>query len=332
MCFDCVWQVRRIGERFKFGKLQPNLFKICLIPQACSATLHPSHLVKAIRALLFLSLGWCIFSPSLRAAPTTNGLYAAFNTSMGTFYCQLRYDLTPRTVANFITLADGSKSWLDYSRTRLVQQPFYNGLTFHRVVAGFVIQAGSPNGLGTDDPGYYFNNEIASGLNNDSAGVLAMANGGSTNSNGSQFYITLAPQPALDGHYTVFGSVVEGLNVVTNIGNVPTDTSNKPLVPIVISNVMILRIGTAASNFNALAVSPPLPVPHFKASQMLHPAPDLLLVWNYSSNSVYRVCYSSDLKAWNGFYLGAYGGRYMDDFAAAFPIQYFTTVETPIDP
>ena len=288
--------------------------------------------VKTVRALLFLGLGWLAFSPILRAAPTTNGLYAAFNTSMGTFYCQLRYDLTPRTVANFISLADGSKSWLDYSRARLVQQPFYNGLIFHRVIAGFVIQAGSPNGMGTDDPGYAFNNEIVPTLNNDSAGVLAMANSGGTNSNGSQFFITLAPQPALDGRYTVFGSVVEGLNVVTNIGNVATDTNNKPLTPVVISNVTILRIGTAASNFNALAVSPPLPVPQFTASQMLHPVPDLLLVWNYHSNSVYRICYSSDLKAWNGFFLGPYSGRYMDDFAAAFQNQFFTTVQTPIDP
>jgi cyclophilin family peptidyl-prolyl cis-trans isomerase len=293
---------------------------------------QPRYSVKTIRALLFLGLGWFAFSPLLGAAPTTNGLYAAFNTSMGTFYCQLRYDLTPRTVANFITLADGSKSWLDYSRARLVQQPFYNGLIFHRVIAGFVIQAGSPNGTGTDDPGYAFNNEIAPGLNNDAAGVLAMANAGGTNSNGAQFYITLAPQPSLDGRYTVFGSVVEGLNVVTNIGNVPTDTNSRPLTPVVISNVTILRIGTAASNFNALAVSPPLPVPQFTASQMLHQGPDLLLVWNYNSNSVYRICYSSDLKTWNGFFLGSYAGRYMDDFAATFQNQFFTTVQTPVDP
>jgi peptidyl-prolyl cis-trans isomerase A (cyclophilin A) len=292
----------------------------------------PKLSVKTIRALLFLGLGWFGFSPLLRAAPTTNGLYAAFNTSMGTFYCQLRYDLTPRTVANFITLADGSKSWLDYSHARLVQQPFYNGLTFHRVIAGFVIQAGSPNGMGTDDPGYAFNNEIAPSLNNNSAGVLGMANSGGTNSNGSQFYITLGPQPSLNGLYTVFGNVVEGLNVVTNIGNVPTDTNNKPLTPVVISNVTILRIGTAASNFNAQAVSPPLPVPQFTASQMLAQGPNLLLVWNYNSNSVYRICYSSDLNSWNGFYLGSYAGRYMNDFAAAFQNQFFTTVQTPIDP
>lgn len=288
--------------------------------------------MRTIRALLCLGLGCFAFSTLLDAAPTTNGLYAAFNTSMGTFYCQLRYDLTPRTVANFITLADGSKSWLDYSRARLAQQPFYNGLTFHRVIAGFVIQAGSPNGLGTDDPGYTFNNEIVPGLNNDSAGVLGMANAGGTNSDGSQFYITLAPQPGLDGKYTVFGNVVEGLNVVTNIGKVPTDTNNRPLIPVVISNVTILRIGTAASNFNALTVSPPLPVPHFNASRMFKSGPDLLLTWTYTSNSVYRICYSSDTKAWNGFFVGAYSGRFMDDFAAAFTNQFFTTVETPIDP
>jgi peptidyl-prolyl cis-trans isomerase A (cyclophilin A) len=286
--------------------------------------------MKTIRSWLpfiFVCAFFCVKTP---AQPTTNGLYAGIVTSKGTIWCSLRYDLVPRAAANFISLADGTKTWLDYSRAQTVQRPFYNGLTFHRVVAGFVIQAGSPNGMGTDDPGYAFNDQFNPALNNDSAGVLAWANSG-TNSNGAQFFITLSPQPELDGHYTVFGGVVEGMNVVTNIGSVATDTNSKPLVPIIITNVTILRIGTAASNFNADAVSPPLPNPQIKAQRILASGPDLLLLWSQTSNSVYRICYSSDLNTWNGFYLGAATGRFLDDFHSVFSRQYFVTVETPVD-
>jgi peptidyl-prolyl cis-trans isomerase A (cyclophilin A) len=286
--------------------------------------------MKTIRPWLLFIFCCTFFCVKTSAAPTTNGLYAAIGTTKGVIWCSLRYDLVPRAAANFISLADGTKTWLDYSKAQVVQRPFYNGIIFHRVVAGFVIQAGSPNGMGTDDPGYAFNDEFNPALNNDSAGVLAWANSG-TNSNGSQFYITLSPQPELDGHYTVFGSVVEGMDVVTNIGGVATDTNSKPLVPIIITNVTILRIGTAASNFNADAVSPPLPNPSIKAQRIFASGPDLVLAWSYTPNCVYRLCYSSDLNAWNGFFVGAFSGRYLDDFDAIFSRQYFVTVETPID-
>lgn len=287
--------------------------------------------MKLMRLLLTLWLGLAGGCGYLQAAPTTNGLYAVFNTSKGTFYCNLRYDLTPRTVANFVGLAEGTKIWLDYSRAALANQPFYNGLTFHRVVKNFVIQGGSPNGQGTDDPGYKFRNEIVAGLNQNAAGVLAMANSGGTNSNGSQFYITLSPQPGLNGNYTVFGAVVEGLDVVTNIGAVATDANSKPLVPVVMNSVAILRIGSAASNFNAAEVSPPLPVPAFKVAQMVRQPANLLLMWSALAGYDYRICYSSDLKSWQGFYVGAYAGRYMGDFVAAFQSQFFVTVESKID-
>src|SRR5580698_3099264 len=202
--------------------------------------------MKTIRRLLLFVFGWACFGVTTPAQPTTNGLYAVIGTTKGTIYCNLRYDLVPRAAANFVSLADGTKTWLNYSTAQTVQRPFYNGLTFHRVMAGFVIQAGSPDGLGNDDPGYLFNDEFNPALNNDSAGVLAWANSG-TNSNGSQFYITLNPEPQLDNHYTVFGSVVQGMNVVTNIGSVATDANNKPLVPIIITNLSILRIGAGAS-------------------------------------------------------------------------------------
>jgi peptidylprolyl isomerase len=287
--------------------------------------------MKAMRVLMTLWLGAAWGGARGQAVPTTNGLYAAFNTSMGTFYCNLRYDLTPRTVANFIGLAEGSKTWLDYSKAALSNRPFYNGLTFHRVVTNFVIQSGSPNGLGTDDPGYQFRNEIVAGLNQNSAGALAMANAGTTNSNGSQFYVTLSPQPELNGNYTVFGGVVEGLDVVTNIGAVAVDANDKPLVPVLLNSVTILRIGASASNFNAAAVSPALPAPAFKAAQMVLQPPNLILVWDELANYEYRLCYSSDLNNWQGFYVGAYAGRYMNDFRGDFPWQFFVAVESKID-
>src|SRR6266446_5952622 len=140
--------------------------------------------MKSVRCWLVLGLCTICFCKETQAVPATNGLYACFNTSMGTFYCALRYDLVPRTVGNFVSLADGTKQWLDYSKAAVVQRPFYSGLTFHRVVTNFVIQFGSPNGVGNDDPGYRFKDEFSPTLNNDQAGVLAMANSG-INSNGS---------------------------------------------------------------------------------------------------------------------------------------------------
>src|SRR6476620_11192780 len=101
-----------------------------------------------MRTLLIMVAGWLCVCAEVKAVPTTNGLYAAVATTKGTFYCYLRYDLTPRTVANFVGLATGTKDWLDYSKGTVVKQPFYPGLTFHRVVKGFVIQGGSPNGQG----------------------------------------------------------------------------------------------------------------------------------------------------------------------------------------
>jgi len=158
-----------------------------------------------------------------------------------------------------------------------------------------------------------------------------MANSGGTNSNGSQFYITLSPQPELNGNYTVFGSVVSGLNVVTNIGAVAVDANSKPLVPVVMNSVTILRIGTAASNFSATTVTPPLPAPAIKATRIVPATGHLLLQWNALANDEYRICYSGDLAIWHGSYLGAYSGVYLDSFTSSLAWQFFVTVESKID-
>ncbi len=206
-----------------------------------------------VRAVLIATL---LAFAAKGSAQYTNGIYAEFNTSMGSYTCALYYAQSPKAVANFIGLATSQRAWLDPSglaRTNL----FYNGLTFHRVISNFVIQAGSPNGLGTDGPGYAFVDEITNSLQFDRFGVLAMANSG-PDSNGSQFFVTAAPQPALNGGYTIFGGLYGGSNVVAAINQVATDANNKPLTNVFINSLAIRRIGSAANAFDITAQGLPL--------------------------------------------------------------------------
>lgn len=136
-------------------------------------------------ARLFLAAMFLVFAAK-GSAQYTDGIYAEFNTSMGSYTCALYYAESPKAVASFIGLATGQRAWLDLPTGTTRTTPFYNGLIFHRVITNFVIQAGSPNGLGTDGPGYAFVDEITNTLQFDKFGVLAMANSG-PDSNGSQF-------------------------------------------------------------------------------------------------------------------------------------------------
>jgi peptidyl-prolyl cis-trans isomerase A (cyclophilin A) len=190
-----------------------------------------------------------MLAAALRLGAQTNGLFADFTTSLGNFSCSLDYTNAPKTVASFIGLATGQQAWLDLNTGNARTDPFYNGLTFHRVIAGFVIQTGSPNGQGTDGPGYVFQDEINPTNTFGDAGVLAMANSGA-DSNGSQFFITAAAQPSLNGNYAIFGHVVGGLDVVTKINNVATDANDKPKTNVVIQSIAIRRVGAAANAFD----------------------------------------------------------------------------------
>jgi peptidyl-prolyl cis-trans isomerase A (cyclophilin A) len=147
---------------------------------------------------------------------------------------------SPLAVKNFVGLAKGTKGWTDPATGKPAQRPLYNGTTFHRVIPNFMIQGGDPLGNGLGTPGYRFNNENSPGLTFDRKGRLAMANAG-PNTNGSQFFITVAPYPSLNGGYTIFGQVLEGQDVVDEISQVPRDVRDKPLTPVTILGVVIER-------------------------------------------------------------------------------------------
>jgi peptidyl-prolyl cis-trans isomerase A (cyclophilin A) len=171
----------------------------------------------------------------------TSGLYARFATSAGTFVVRLFEKDTPKTVANFVGLAEGTKAWKDPVTGESRSTPFYNGLVFHRVIADFMIQGGCPNGNGMGGPGYKFEDEFAPGLKHSKAGILSMANAG-PNTNGSQFFITLVPTPWLDNRHSVFGEVVEGMDVVTAIGTTKTGRQDRPVTDITIDALTIERV------------------------------------------------------------------------------------------
>lgn len=230
-----------------------------------------------------------------------DGLYADFQTSLGTFTCRLDMERAPRTVANFVGLATGERAWLT-TAGRVRNAPFYDGLQFHRVVAGFVIQSGSPNGQGTDGPGYAVRDEFHSELRHDAAGVLSMANSG-PNSNGSQFFVTVTPTPWLDDVHSMFGRVVAGLEVVTAISQVAADAEGRPLTPVSLERVVIRRIGAAAEAFDVTAWNLPVVTP-LRAGLAATGSDALRVEFPREAHTAYRLYRSPDLGAWEENDLG----------------------------
>ena len=169
------------------------------------------------------------------------GTYARFDTTEGSFLIHLFDREAPNTVANFVGLAEGTREWRHPGTGQKTRQPFYHGIVFHRVIDGFMIQGGDPLGQGTGGPGYTFADEFHPSLRHGRAGMLSMANSG-PNTNGGQFFITLGPTPHLDNRHSVFGEVVEGLDVVKKIGRVPTGRHDRPVTPVVINHVTIERV------------------------------------------------------------------------------------------
>jgi len=169
------------------------------------------------------------------------GVYAVFETTLGEITCRLFPDKAPKTVENFTGLAQGTREFRDPKTRKNIRRPFYDGLIFHRVIPKFMIQGGCPLGTGTGDAGYKFADEFSKDLKFDKPGKLAMANAG-PNTNGSQFFITVAPTDWLTNHHTIFGEVVRGYDVVEKISNVPRDRNDRPSTPVVMKTVKILEV------------------------------------------------------------------------------------------
>lgn len=169
------------------------------------------------------------------------GLYAVLETAQGTITIELFPDHAPKTVANFIGLAQGTKEFVDEVARQKTTRRFYDGLVFHRVIPRFMIQGGCPRGSGTGGPGFKFQDEFTRHLRFDRPGRLAMANSG-PNTNGSQFFITVEPTDWLNDHHTIFGQVVEGQDVVEKISRVPRGAGDRPNTPVVMNSVRIVDV------------------------------------------------------------------------------------------
>ena len=203
-------------------------------------------------------------TPAPKPETLDPGTYALLTTAKGEILLKLEPDQAENTVANFVELAKGERPWKD-QEGRWTARPFYDGLTFHRIEKDKLIQGGCPKGDGTGGPGYQFDNEKSDTLKFDAPGVVAMANAG-RNTNGSQFFITLAATPAYDGDYTIFGKVVHGLDVVRAISQMPAKASGKgpsavhlATKPVAIKTVAIHEVKPKPEKPDKPAAGPPKP-------------------------------------------------------------------------
>jgi cyclophilin family peptidyl-prolyl cis-trans isomerase len=186
-----------------------------------------------------------LLSSAAIAVPAADGLYASVETTSGAFTIDLDFARTPKTVANFVGLAEGTRAWVDSENGEISNEPFYDGLKIPRAEPGFVIQFGSPTNTLSGGPGYQFGDEFHPDVGHHGAGFVSMANSGA-DTNGSQLFVTLAATNFLDKKHSVFGRVVEGLNVVQAIGGQPASS-------VTINKVTIVRVGAAAEGFDPTA-------------------------------------------------------------------------------
>ncbi len=195
-----------------------------------------------VRKLLALTTFFVVLSGivAVEGQEQKGSLYATLKTTLGDVVILLFEEKAPKTVANFVGLASGTKEWMDPKSGQRLKRSLYNGTIFHRVIPGFMIQGGDPLGNGTGGPGYRFEDEFHADLKHSKAGILSMANAG-PNTNGSQFFITHRATPWLDGKHSVFGEVVKGYEVVDAIGNVPRGSRDRPLKEVVLVEVIISR-------------------------------------------------------------------------------------------
>ncbi|MFI0430870.1 peptidylprolyl isomerase [Mariniflexile sp. HMF6888] len=211
--------------------------------------------------VLFITLLIAITSCKAQYPDLEDGIYAEFVTTKGTMVAKLAFEKTPTTVANFVSLAEGTNTMVD---SVYKGKKFFNGTIFHRVIDSFMIQGGDPTGTGSGSPGYKFLDEFHPDLKHDKPGMLSMANSG-PKTNGSQFFITEKPTPFLDNKHAVFGELVLGLDIQDSISNVKTDSNDKPLEAVVIKELNIIRKGKAAKTFDA----PKVFINHFAEAEKL---------------------------------------------------------------
>jgi peptidyl-prolyl cis-trans isomerase A (cyclophilin A) len=169
------------------------------------------------------------------------GTYAIFETSQGNIVIKLLDKEAPKTVENFVGLAEGTKEFTSEKTGKKEKRPFYDGLIFHRVIPDFMIQGGCPHGSGMGGPGYKFADEFHPSLKHSKPGKLSMANSG-PGTNGSQFFITVAATPWLDNKHTIFGEIVEGQDVANKISMMPRDRNDRTNTPVTINHVKIERV------------------------------------------------------------------------------------------
>jgi len=180
------------------------------------------------------------FPSTKELVPGEGELQATFQTNRGDFTVSLFEELAPNTVSNFVGLATGQITWTDPRTGKAGQGALYDGVIFHRVIDGFMIQGGDPTGTGRGGPGYRFADEFSPDARHSKAGMLSMANAG-PGTNGSQFFVTLAPTPHLDNRHAVFGEVISGMDVVEQIGSVATGAGDRPREEIVIEHIVVER-------------------------------------------------------------------------------------------
>ena len=220
--------------------------------------------VYVLFVVMTITLSAC---KSSQRADLGDGLFASIKTNMGDIIVRLEHEKAPVTVANFVSLAEGTSPFVS---EEFKGKKYYDGVVFHRIMKGFLIQGGDPTGTGTGGPGYKFKDELNDSLRHSKAGILSMGNTGFAATNGSQFFITHGAAPWLDGFdengflkpcenpqvgcHSVFGEVVEGLAVVDSIASVEVGDKNKPIVPVTMETVAIIRNGKEAKKFNAVQV------------------------------------------------------------------------------
>ncbi|WP_265595036.1 peptidylprolyl isomerase [Haloferula sp. BvORR071] len=251
---------------------------------------------------------WLLFL--ITAATLAHGqIYADFNvsqgaTSLGTFRARLDYDKAPRTCANFIGLATGQRPWINVVTGQIqTNRPFYDGLTFHRLIHTFVIQGGSPNGIGTDGPGYVIPDEYHASLRHSGRYMLSMAKSSAPGTGGSQFFITLAAAPSLDDKHSIFGEVISGREIIDNFTNpalFPT-TNDKPNTPITMNSVAISGPSLAGFNLNDPALRLPVidTTPLFGTRDAA--ASSFTLTFDRGFQAEYLISYSQNLSTWTYF-------------------------------